>query len=204
MSETITKEDGTEVEVFTQEEIDTQKTEAIDKYKEENPDNETEMEELKGKLQKAEEKELNFGKLRDKAKAAGVELEDKDTELEAKDKEFSKFQEDTKSEIDSLRNEMTAGKRIEAINKLSDDPDERAKIKFNLDRLSKSDDNQETFETNLIDAYKLTTGQEVQVPNYISSAGAGGGKQKDEVSTEEKELGDALGITEEDREKYSK
>ena len=204
MPETITKEDGSEVEVFTQEELETQSQSAIDKYKEENPIDNTELEEVKEKLQKAEDKEINFAKLRKIAEEKGIKLDEKDTELEEKDKEFSKFQEDTKSELDNLRSEMTAGKRTEAINKLSDDPEERKKIKFNLDRLSKSDDNQETFEINLLDAYKLTTKQEVQTTDYISNTGAGNGTEKEKVTANEIELGNALGITEEDRKKYSK
>ena len=184
MPETITNEDGTEREVFTQEELEAQSQSAIDKYKEENPVDNTELEEVKEKLQKAEEKEINFAKLRKIAEEKGIKLDEKDTELEEKDKEFSKFQEDTKSEIDNLRNDITSGKRTEAIDKLSDDPEERKKIKFHLDRLSNPEDDQEAFESNLKDAYFLTTKQEAQVPDFISSAGAGGSKQKEEELSE--------------------
>lgn len=184
MPETIKKEDGTEVEVFTQEEVEEKTSLELDKYKEENPVDNTELDELKTKLQKAEEKEINFAKLRKIAEEKGIKLDEKNVESEEKDKEFSKFREETKNEMDDLRNIITKGNKTAAINKLSDDPEERKKIKFNLDRLSKSDDNQETFEANLIDAYKLTTGQEVQVPDYISSAGAGGSKQKKEELSE--------------------
>lgn len=214
MPETIKKEDGTEVEVFTQEEIDTQKTEAIDKYKEENPNDETLktsieeketlLKEKEEELEKEKGKEKNFAKLRslssedkEKLKAAGIELDEKDEAMDT-------LRDETKKEIAELRNEVSTGKRTEAINKLSDDIEERKKIKFHLDRLSKSDDDQEAFESNLKDAYFLTTKQEAQVPDYISSAGAGGGKQKEETSAGEKEIGNELGITDEDREKYSK
>ena len=206
MPETITK-DGEEVEVFTQEELETQSQSAIDKYKEENPGDETlktSLEEKEATLKEKEEelekekgKEKNFAKLREKAKAAGVELDEKDAE-------FSQLRDETKKEIAELRNEVSTGKRTEAIDKLSDDPEERKKIKFHLDRLSKSDDDQKAFESNLKDAYFLTTKQEVQVPDYISSAGAGSGKQKEETSAGEKEIGNELGITDEDREKYNK
>lgn len=191
MPEKIEK-DGEEIEVFTQEEIDAQKTEAIDKYKEENPDNAEEMTELKEKLQKAEDKETNFSKLRKIA-------EDKGIKLDEKDEEFDKFREENKKEISELRNEVLTGKRTEAINKLSDDPEERKKIKFHLDRLSKSDDDQEAFDSNLKDAYFLTTKQEVKVPDYISSAGAGGSSVKEEeLSPDQKELGSKLDITDDD------
>ena len=157
-------EDGKEVEgVLSAEEVETQKTEAIDKYKEENPgdetlktsleEKETALKEKEEELEKEKGKEKNFAKLREKAKAAGVELDEKDVE-------FSQLRDETKKEIAELRNEVSTGKRTEAIDKLSDD-------------------DQEAFESNLKDAYFLTTKQEVQVPDYISSAGAGGGKQKD-------------------------
>jgi len=196
MSEIIKDEDGTEREVFTQEEIDAQSQSAIDKYKEENPNNSEELKTIKEELEKEKEKEKNFAKLRKIAEDKGIKLDEKDEALEEKDKEFSKFQEDTRSEINNLRNDITTGKRTEAINKLSEDVEERKKIKFHLDRLSKPDDDQEAFESNLKDAYFLTTKQEVQVPDYISSVGAGGGKQKgeEELSDGAKALANELGM----------
>lgn len=192
MSETITKDDGTVIEVFTQDELDAQSQSAVKKFQEENPGDETLKTSLKEKeeeLEKEKKKEKNFAELRKKAQEKGIELEEKD-------EEFGKFKQETRSEIDTLRNEITSGKRTEAINKLSDDEEERKKIKFHLDRLSKSDDTQETFENNLKDAYFLATKQEAPIGNYTSSAGAGNVKEKkEELSENAKALANRFGMT---------
>lgn len=191
-------EEGKEVEgVLSPEEVEAQKTQALEDYKKDNPGDEaikTQLQETQDELAKELDKEKNFSRLREKAKAAGVELEERD-------EKFSKLEEDTRNEIAQIRNEVLSSKRTDKINELSDDIEERKLIKYHLDRLSKSDDDAEAFDKNLGDAYFLATKQEMQVPDYISSAGAGNTKNE-EVAQSEKELGDNLGITEEDRKKY--
>ena len=77
MPETITK-DGEEIEVYTKEELEAQSQSELDKYKEENPGDETLKTSLEEKeaallvkeeeLEKEKGKEKNFAKLREKAK----------------------------------------------------------------------------------------------------------------------------------------
>ena len=190
MSKTIKGDNGEEIEVFSQDEMDTQSSEAVEKYQEENPNDETLKTSLEEKetllkekeeeLEKEKGKEKNFAELRKKAQEKGIELDEKD-------EEFEKLRQETKGEIDTLRNELTFGKRAEAINKLTDDEEEKKKIKFHLDRLSKSDDDQETFKSNLQDAYFLATKQETPTGDFISSAGAGNVKTKKEGLSENAE-----------------
>ena len=180
--------EGNEIEnVLSVEDAEAQKVEALEAYKVENPgdenlktsleEKETLLKEKEEELEKEKKKEKNFAELRKKAQEKGIELDEKD-------EEFGKFKQETKSEIDILRNEITGGKRTEAINKMSDDEEERKKIKFHLDRLSKSDDTEETFQGNLNDAYFLATKQEAPTGGYISSAGAGNVKVKKEGLSE--------------------
>ena len=190
--------EGNEIEgVLTAEEAEAQKDAALKEYQERNPNDETLKTSLEEKetllkekgeeLEKERKKEKNFAELRKKAAEKGIKLEEKD-------EEFGKFQQDTKSEIDALRNEISSGKRTEAINKLSDDEEVKKKIKFHLDRFSKFDDDQEAFEGNLKDAYFLATKQEAPTGNYISSAGAGNATDKKEgLSENAKALAEQLG-----------
>jgi len=130
MSETIKDEDGTEREVFTQEEIDAQSQSAIDKYKEENPGDDTlktSLEEKEALLKEKEEelekekgKEKNFAKLRKIAEEKGIKLDEKDEAMDS-------LREETKKEIAELRNEVSGSKVTDAINGLSDDLEERKK-----------------------------------------------------------------------------
>ena len=89
----ITNEDGTEVEVFTAEELEAQKQEALEQYRLENPDKTGELEllqeelrEARERLEKADDKSKNFANLRKakedaEAKIANItkEVDDKIT-----------------------------------------------------------------------------------------------------------------------------
>ena len=90
MSETITK-DGVNIEVFTIEELETQKQEAIENYKSENPDKADELaslqEELRLKeeeLTKVRDKDTNFANLRKQKEAAEKKITDITAEIDTK------------------------------------------------------------------------------------------------------------------------
>ena len=61
MPQTIKDSEGNEIEVFTQEEIEGQKQEAIEAFKTENPDKTAELAELQEKMREAEEKLAKVG-----------------------------------------------------------------------------------------------------------------------------------------------
>ena len=205
MSEIITKEDGTEIEVFTQEELEAQKEAAIEEYKNENPDKSEEIEALKKEIEEKEEafnsakeeleklgkKDFNFKKLREQNKNQETELEKLKTEMSDK----------LEAAITNLAND----KKSDIISSLvGDDEELKKKVEFHYNRIKDEAKTKEEIMAKVNDAYFLATRQEPPVGNYVSAAGAGNTKVKEEVSAKEKELGNALGITEEDREKYNK
>ena len=80
--EIITKQDGKQVEVLTAEEIESQKQEAIEEYKVNNPDKSAELdalqEELKNQgeeLAKLKTKDLNFANLRNQKEGAEAKID---------------------------------------------------------------------------------------------------------------------------------
>src|SRR3990167_11153641 len=84
-------EDGTEIDTYTEEELQAQKDEAIEQYKLDNPDKEGELAELQEKLReteeklaKADDKTTNMGALRKAREDAEKKLTDFDTKLEEK------------------------------------------------------------------------------------------------------------------------
>ena len=206
MSEIITKDDGTEVEVFTQEELDTQKEEAIDQFKADNPDKSEEMDQLKEDIKEKEEEN----------KAAKAELE----KLGKKDFNFSKMREKNKiqeNELDKLKGEMNdkldgildtvnEGKKSDIINDLAgDDKELKKKINFHFDRIKDEANTKEELEGKIKDAYTLATGGKGEPKgNFLSSEGAGGSVIKQEMSAETKDLGNKLGITDDDFKKLKK
>ena len=91
MSEIIKREDGTETELFSAEEIEQQKQAAIDEFKTANPDKTAELttlqEELKTKeeeLEKLKGKDLNFSNLRTQKDAAEKKIENITKEIDQK------------------------------------------------------------------------------------------------------------------------
>lgn len=201
MSETITRENGEEAEVFSAEELETQKAEAVENYKEENQDVETlkkELEEKKEELEKLNDKDNNFKKLRDKGKegeAEKVELEEK----------IEKLTGEMSDKLDSAISNLAGDKKTDIISSLvGDDEELKKKVEFHYDRIKDEAKTKDEIKAKVQDAYFLATRQEAPTGNYMSSAGAGNVKVKSQVSAEEKELGDKLGITDEDRKKYNK
>jgi len=80
MSEIIKKEDGTEVEVFSAEEIEAQKEEAkqeaIEQYKLDNPDKTEELTALQAELEKLKSKDVSISELRKQKNQAESKIEE--------------------------------------------------------------------------------------------------------------------------------
>jgi len=198
MSEIITREDGTEIEVFTQEEVEEQNANVLETYKTENPDKSEEMETLKkeleekqAELEKIGNKDQNFKRLRDQKS----ELEEK---LEKATGEMSE-------KLEAAITNLAGDKKADIINSLvGDDEELKKKVFFHYNRIKDEAKTKEEISAKVNDAYFLATKQEAPSGNFISSAGAGNVKSKAQITPGEKEIGDALGITDEDRKKYSK
>src|SRR3990167_9199445 len=76
MSEIIKKEDGTEIEVFSAEELEAQKQEAIEQYKLDNPDKTEELTALQAELEKLKSKDVSIAELRKQKNNAEAKIEE--------------------------------------------------------------------------------------------------------------------------------
>ena len=191
--------EGNEIEnVLSVEDAEAQKAEALEEYKTENPDKSEEIETLKksleekeAELEKAGDKDQNFKKLRDQKGDLEEKLEKATGEMSEK--------------LDAAITNLAGDKKADIISSLvGDDEELKKKVNFHYDRIKDEPKTKEEIKAKIDDAYFLATRQEAPTGGYISSAGAGNVKVKEQVSAEEKEIGNALGITDEDRKKYSK
>lgn len=208
MPRVVTLEDGTEIEVFTQEEVDANaaeklaiETERLETEKQEALDALTaEKTAAEEELQKLRNKEMNFEHVRKKAEGKEVEVS-----------------EDIKKQIDSLN---------ERINSLADRPKQDIKQDFVAQYLKGDKEQTDRFEYyySRLGA-EATTKEEVLKAAHEALVLATGGEYKPdvtsgmystgvnqnyrntptgEVSEASKEIGNLFGITEADRKKYGK
>src|SRR3990167_94619 len=76
MSEIIKKEDGTEIEVFSAEELEAQKQEAIEQYKLDNPDKTEELTALQAEVEKLKSKDISITELRKQKNQAESKIDE--------------------------------------------------------------------------------------------------------------------------------
>lgn len=171
MPQTISDSEGNEKEVFTQEELEAQKQEAIEQYKSENPDKseeiqklQTELEETKKSLEGVKDKDVNVGKLKE-----GYEkrIETLEKNIDTKMKEVS---ETTKKEVmEGVMKDFYS----EELDKFSDGDDElKKKIEYHYKRISDPTATKADVTKKLTDAFKLAGGEETQGNTAFSSGGA--------------------------------
>lgn len=204
-------EDGTEVEVFSKDELEIQKVEAsqkaIDDYKVANPDKSTELTELQEKLD-AKEKELeeslnsdgglNFKHLRELNKKIEAERDALKKDI---DEKISKAKQE-------VLGSAVQGIYSEELEKLSfGDVELKKKIEFHYKRLSDPASSKDEVMKKLNDAATLANPRRaVGVLNakVISSAGANRPQYSIEtMSPELKGVANRLGITDEDIKKHA-
>lgn len=176
----ITQEDGSEIEVFTQEELNEQLKSYVPV---------DEVETLKEKLKGFEDKDYNFKQLREKEKEANKTAEQIAAEKEAELAEFRKKHEE---DINGLRNEIKSKEINEEISKLTTDIEEAKKIKFYFEKLSAGDTDDKAKE-HLIEAYQLVT-KSADIPNFLSASGAGS-KPAPVDSEQKKAIAERFSIT---------
>lgn len=207
MSKTIKNEDGSEEEVFTADEIEAQKQEAIEAYKLENPDKTDELiaiqeekarieEELKG----LKDKDLNFANLRKQKEGAEKKIADILGEVDNK--------------INSVKKEVLEGVMKDHYNDTikalaGDDEELKKKIEFNYKRLADTVTTKSEMDSKLRDAWALSTKTEDNGvnANIFASGGVGRIKTKDsekKFTQDEKEAGNKFGLSAKDFEKYGK
>lgn len=165
MSEIITKEDGTEVEVFTAEELEAQKT-AAEEAKSEAEKAKAELAEATEKLSKLSDKDYNFSEVNRQKKEAERKAEEA---IKAVDEKLEK----TKKEIlEGVQQEHFGS----VLSQLSGGDDElKKKIEFHYNRLADTAATKEEVTKKLTDAYTLATRKEddgVLNTAVISSGGA--------------------------------
>jgi hypothetical protein len=196
MPQKILNDDGEEIEVFTQAELQAQKDSALEEYKKTNPGNEeiTKLqEELKVKteeLLKLQDKDLNFTALRQ----AKEKLE---ADIEAKIGSFKK----------ELLEGVTKEHYQETMKKLAGDDKELAdKIELQYKRLADPASTKEEISKKLMDAFVLASGGNKQSidSGVFSSGGIGRIKvEQKQMSPEEiefsKKFAQAGGIKLEDK-----
>lgn len=195
MSQKITNDDGDEIEVFTNEELEAQKQAAIEEYKTNNPDKTPELtklqEDLKAKeeeLTKLKDKDTNFSNLRTAKEKAEKEIQDLKTSIDDK--------------IGAAKKEILEGVMKEHYNDtlknmVGDDKELLAKVELQYKRLADPASSKEEIAKKLSDAYTLATGNARPTVDMGAFSSGGVGKinipsSQTKLSPEEIEVGKKL------------
>lgn len=200
------EQNGEQVEVFTQEELDKKVNEKIEEYKLDNPTEEDikklqeELEKKNSELKKYEDKEYNFSELRktkEKEEVARKILEEEKKALEAKIDE----------KINGVKEDIVKEKISERVKNFSNGDEElEKKILYHYNRIKDEATNDKEINKKLVDAFILATKRDDNdvVSGTISSFGSPviTKRQKNEIKPELKPVAEKLGITDEDIKKY--
>lgn len=178
MSKIIKDDDGNELEVFTAEELEAQKVEAIEKYKEENPDISTEMQ---AKLDKYEEDLRLAQEQLEKAGDKGTNIANLRKAKEDAEKKLQEFEKGLGSKIEQVKNEILEGVNKDHYNDTmkmlaGNDKELEKKIEFNYKRLGGGSGTKADITAKLNEAYLLSTG--VPADSGASSAFSSGGANR--------------------------
>lgn len=206
--QTIKQDDGTEIEVYTADEIEEQKQQAVDDYKTNNPDKTADIEALQEtlaekeiELEKMKGKDMNFANLRNQKEAAEKKIEEIKGEIDGK---ISNVKKEVMEEV--MRDHYS-----ESLKALSgDDKELEKKIEFHYKRLGDVASTKTDIASKLRDAWFLATkptGDDGVNANVFASGGVGRVQIKSQatkISAEEKAVGAKFGITDEDFKKYDK
>lgn len=194
-------EDGTEIETYTQEELDAQKAEAIEAFKTENPDKTEELTSLQTELETARE-ELEKLKSVDKSvshfKKETIEAQKKVEEIT---KQFDEKLNNVKREVLEGVMQNHKSKTLQAL--VGEDEELKKKVELEYGRLSDVASTEDQITKKLKDAYLLATAKEPDGVNHNIYGSGGVGRLKinnvsPKFSAEEMELGAKFGLKSED------
>lgn len=174
----VKQEDGTEIEAYTKDELESQRNEAVENAKKEAlTAYETEKAELANKLKEAEEalnktgdKEFNFGQLR-----KSVE------ELKRKSEESEKAWKEKVTTLESSLNEKELREAIKSYSNGDEEMEKKIRFHFNESLGSISDLNERIAAASVL--ARVTKDNKID-SGVISSSGAGNGKVKTDGLTE--------------------
>lgn len=201
----VKQEDGTEIEVFTADEVAAREQAAVQAQVKPLQDQLAAKQE---ELNKLTNKDMNFGNLREAKENLERQIGELKTQIESGQKTVA----------DQVNKGILEARTNEAITRLSGGDKEVAdKIKFHFNRLQDAADTPEAAEKKLRDAYILATGQPNDGVSVAQAFGSGGGappavnagvteKKKETAAAVDRNPAVAanLGITKEDVDKYSK
>jgi len=179
----VTLEDGTEIETFSQDELEAQTQEALAEKEAEVEAAKAQLAELSEKLEKANEKDRNFAKLREQKNKAEALIEQLKQETEEKLVKVKK----------EILESVSKDYYNEVLNQLSGDDEElKKKIVFEYGRLSDIAGTKEEISKKLRDAYTLAARVETEgvSASVFSSGGASAPaiKRQGTFSDDEKDL----------------
>lgn len=204
----IKQTDGSEVEVFTQaeteERVKSEREKALEEYKASNPDKTAEVNDLttkladaNRKLQEAEAAGGNPEQVKRLREARDAAEKERDGAVAKLTKDLNDFKNETVKEVkDELMAKLTKG-----------DKELEKKIEFEFDNYRTNENSKQAIRERMEKAYQLATGNRPIPTAFDSVSGAGGSRgdyaptQAGELSQNAKNIGKALGISEEQRKK---
>lgn len=206
MPQTITQEDGTEVEVFTQEEVEAKAAEVAEaKVAEAKSEAEVVLAEKESELQKLKDKEMNFNNLRNKTEKSDEEKAEvlrKAEELEASITEMK----GTIAEVQ--RQPLEAAKSQFITNNIGADKDLKEKFDFFYEKLGKDAKTMDEVNQALAGAFNAAaagtrqtdfTGRQVHTSVSDNFAGMNDTSVESEDS---QAFGQMLGLSKEDKKNF--
>jgi len=200
MPKTITDSEGNEQEVFTSEELEQQKTDAVEAFKTENPDKTAEVTELQEKLTKATE---DLEKASDKDQNFAALRKQKDTAEKKLEETIAGFDEKITAKGEEIKKEVLEGVMQdhynETLKSLSGDDEElKKKVEFHYKRLQDTAATKQELTKKMTDAYILATAPEeasALSTDVVSSGGMARANLKEtekKFTQEEKEFAQKL------------
>lgn len=208
MSYKVVNEEGEEIEVFSQEELDAIAAEKIaaevqrveEEKQAEKEELEAELAEQKEKLAKLEDKDRNFEQLR---KSSGKVADQTAKELQ---EQIAQLNEKIETIASQPKNDV---KEEFVIAKLGEDKEQRDRFEYYYKKLGADAKTKAEVLKAAEEALALTTGGNYQpdVSSGMHSVGASANYRNTpskEVSEESKQIGAMFGVTDADRKKYPK
>lgn len=196
---------GKEVEAFTSEELEAKNKEALEEYKKANPDKTGELTQAQKDLETAN------NKIKELETAGGSDEQKKRLKQEKEDaeKKLGEVTDKLTKDMAALKDSIFGSQKTKILDKLSNgDVELRKKIELEYDGFKGEASNEVEIQTRLVKAATIVTGNK-PAPNFMdgmSNAGPKGthdGAGKPVETEEAKAQRKALGISDQDAEKFA-